>query len=221
MTGVYRYYRHIGKDVNLVAFVGDGALADVSFQQLSAAAERGEQLTIICYDNEGYMNTGVQRSSTTPPGAWTNTSPVGKKQRGKLQNSKYMPLIMVDHDIPYVATANPAYLEDYAQKLTKALNTKNGLSYIHLFAPCPTGWRFPTDRGIEISQAAVWTNYFPLWECAAGKLSFTTEMRSPKPIYELTRLMGKFSHLNKDEITQLQLSVDKRFAKIKALASIT
>lgn len=221
MTGVYEYYRHIGKKANLVAFVGDGCVSDVSFQMLSGAAERGERIIVICYDNEGYMNTGIQRSSTTPFGAWTNTSPIGKVQHGKAQNSKYMPLIMVFHNIPYVATASPAYLEDYAQKLTKALNVKDGMSYIHLLTPCPIGWRFPIDRGIEVAQSAVETNYFPLWECEQGKLHITEEIKAPKPIGEFTKMMGRFSHLNTGEVQQLQRLVDERFARIKALALLT
>jgi len=221
MTGVSSYYRHIGKDANLVAFVGDGCVADVSFQMLSGAAERGERIIIICYDNEGYMNTGIQRSSTTPFAAWTNTSPVGGERQGKAQNSKYMPLIMASHNIPYVATASPSHLEDYAKKLTKALNVKDGMSYIHLLAPCPTGWRFPLDKGVDVAQAAVETDYFPLWECEGGEFRITEEVKNPKPVSEFTKLTGRYSHLNEDKLQQLQKMVDERSARIKALVSLT
>ncbi len=215
MTGVYEYYRHLGQEPNLVAFVGDGCVSDVSFQVLSGAAERGERITIICYDNEGYMNTGIQRSGTTPFGAKTKTSPVGEKRHGKIQNGKYMPLIMVAHNIPYVATANPAYPHDYVQKVTKALDVKNGMSYIHLLAPCPTGWGFRPETGIQVAQAAVETNYFPLWEYEEGRIRMTEEVRSPKPVNDFTRLTGRFSHLTEDEKRQLQTWTDERLGRIK------
>lgn len=220
MTGVYRYYRHIGKEVKLLAYCGDGAMADVSFQVLSGAAERGERITIICYDNEGYMNTGNQRSSTTSAKAWTNTSPVGKTLRGKEENSKYLPLIMAFHGIPYAATATVAYLEDYAKKLTKAMNTKDGMSYIHLLTPCPPGWRAAQDRGIDISRLAVETNYFPLWECENGRFRLTQHIKKPEPIEEYTKLIGKFSHLTKDELKEFQESVDARNEQVEALCSL-
>jgi pyruvate/2-oxoacid:ferredoxin oxidoreductase beta subunit len=220
MTGVYRYYRHIGKEVKLVAFTGDGALADASFQVLSAAAERGERLIIICYDNEGYMNTGNQRSSTTPAGAWTNTSPVGKALRGKGSKNKYLPLIMAFHGIPYTATASVAYLEDYVKKLTKAMNTKDGMFYIHLFSPCPSGWKSAMDSGIEISQLAVETNYYPLWECEDGRFRLTHEVKRPLPIKAYTKLIGKFSHLTDDELRDFQAFSDARYQEIKALSGL-
>ena len=220
MTGVHRYYKSKGKEVKLVAFVGDGCAVDIGFQALSGAAERGENFIFICYDNEGYMNTGNQRSSTTPPHAWTNTTPVGGEFRGKEKNSKYLPLIMAFHGIPYVATATIAYLEDYAQKLEKALAVKDGLSYIHLFTPCPPGWRSSIESGIEISRLAVETNYFPLWECERGQFRFTRDVSNPKPIGKYTRLIGKFSHLQETEIQELQEMVNQRVNMIKSLVNI-
>jgi len=220
MTGVYRYYRKVGREVKLVAFVGDGCATDIGFQALSGAAERGENYIFICYDNEGYMNTGNQRSSTTPLRAWTNTSPVGGNFRGKEKNSKYVPLIMAFHGIPYVATATIAYLEDYAQKLKKALEVKDGLAYIHLFTPCPSGWRTPIEKGIEVSRLAVETNYFPLWEYERGRFRFTQEARDPKPITEYTRWVGKFSHLQQNEIQELQESVNNRMKMMRSLVDL-
>ena len=217
MTGVYRVYRQSGKRAHIVAFVGDGCIADIGFQSLSGAAERGENLIVIVYDNEGYMNTGIQRSSTTPIHAWTTTSPVNGSYRGKPKKSKYVPLIMLAHDIPYVATASIAYLGDYFQKLTKAMAVRDGLAYIHLFSPCPTGWRAPMDSAITISRLAVETNYFPLWEAEHGKLRLTKEILNPKPVHELARQMGKFSHLRGDELEQLQDSVNHRFDMIKSI----
>ncbi len=221
MTGVSRYFHKIGKDVKCVCFVGDGATADIGFQSLSAAAERGENLIYICYDNEGYMNTGIQRSSTTPYKSWTSTTWVGPKSKGKGQKAKNMPLIMLMHDIPYVATATVAYLEDYVQKLEKAKALKNGLAYIHLLAPCPTGWRAPIDSGIELSRLAVQSNYFPLWEAEDGKMHFTYEVENPKPIQEFTKLMGRFSHLKGEDLQEFQRMVDERFAQVKGLVGRT
>ena len=218
MTGVSRYYRHLGKRANLLAFVGDGCLADIGLQTLSGAAERGENLIVIVYDNEGYMNTGVQRSSTTPYSGWTNTSPVGGSYQGKAQKSKYMPLIMLAHEIPYVATANLAHLDDFIQKLTKAMTVEDGLSYIHLFSPCSIGWRALPDSGITISRLAVETNYFPLWEAANGKVILNREISRPKPIREYTKLMGRFSHLTEEDLDQFQRLVNSRLDLIKSFS---
>jgi pyruvate/2-oxoacid:ferredoxin oxidoreductase beta subunit len=219
MTGVRRYYKHIGRDVNLVAFVGDGATADIGFQALSGAAERQENFVYICYDNEGYMNTGIQRSSTTPYKAWTTSSPLGKMTHGKEQPSKNMPLLMAVHGISYVATATVAFLQDYAEKLTKAMQVKDGMVYIHLYSPCHTGWRASQDRDIQISRLAVETNYFPLWEAEHGKIRITHNVPNPKPLSELTGLLGKFSHLNEEELAEFQQIVNNSFTTIKNLAS--
>ncbi len=220
MTGVSRYHRLKGKDVNLLAFVGDGATADAGFQALSGAAERQEHFIYVCYDNEGYMNTGIQRSGTTPLKAWTTTSPVGEVVHGKEQPGKNMPLIMLHHGIRYVATATAAYLEDYAQKLAKAMQTKNGMAYIHLYSPCPIGWRALLDSAIRISRLAVETNYFPLWEAENGRVRITREIANPKPVSEFTRLSGKFSHINEEELAQLQRLVDENYANIKNLTRL-
>ena len=218
MTGVYRYYKHIERDVQLVAFVGDACSADISFQVISGAAERGERIIYIVYDNEACMNTGIQRTSTTPLGAWTNTDPVGEEFHGKSQVSKDIPMIMLAHNIPYVATATIAYLEDFAQKLTKAMRVKDGMSYIHLLSPCPTGWRAAPDMSIELSRLAVETNYFPLWEAESGQLRLTAEIPSPKPVKEYLKTMGRFAHLTEDDFSKIQELVDSKLDKIRHLA---
>ena len=219
MTGLYRYYKSIGKDAKLVSFVGDGATVDIGFQALSGAAERGENLIYICNDNEGYMNTGVQRSASSPLGARTTTTPVGDARHGKKENSKYLPLIMLFHGIPYVATATMAYPEDYAKKLTKAMKVKDGLSYIHLFSPCTTGWDVPDEQGLEVAQLAVETNYFPLWEAEGGNLCLTEEIENPRPIQEYTSRMGKYSHLTDKDLEGVQGMVNARYDTIKSLSS--
>ncbi|MFH1652087.1 MAG: 4Fe-4S dicluster domain-containing protein, partial [Chloroflexota bacterium] len=171
MTGASRYFRKIGRDdVTCVCLVGDGATADVGFQPLSGAAARNEHILYICNDNEAYMNTGIQSSSTTPALAWTTTTWAGAKGRGKAVEGKYMPLIMLMHGIPYVATATVGYMEDFVHKLKKAQEAaRTGTAYLHLYTPCPTGWRTPVDMGVELSRLAVETNHFPLWEAENGE----------------------------------------------------
>lgn len=220
-TGLSRYYHKKGEDVTIVCFTGDGCAADVGFQPLSGAAERNENLIYICYDNEGYMNTGVQRSSTTPLGAATTTTPVGVTSQGKPAAAKNMPLIMAMHGTAYVATATLSYLEDFAKKLLKAKEKKNeGFVYIHVYCPCPVGWRIDSDLVIQVCRMAVRTNYFPLWEAENGKFRFTHEVANPRPIQGLTKLMRKFAHLTKADIDNLQLLVNERFAFVKALCNI-
>ncbi|MDY6972074.1 MAG: thiamine pyrophosphate-dependent enzyme [Desulfatiglans sp.] len=216
-AGVSRYFRKVGKNATLVVFAGDGMASDVGFQSLSGAAERGENIIYICLDNEGYMNTGAQRSGTSPYKSWTSTTPVGKYARGKRQKPKYLPLIMAFHGVSYVATASVSFPEDYTKKLLKAKTIKDGMAYIHLLCPCPTGWHSPSDRTIEIGKMAVETNYFPLWEAERGKFRFTHLPKSPKPVGEFTSLMGRFSHLTDEELEDIQESVNSRFDAVKYL----
>jgi pyruvate/2-oxoacid:ferredoxin oxidoreductase beta subunit len=219
-TGVSRYFRKINKDTLCVAIIGDGATADIGFGPLSAAAERGERILYICYDNEAYMNTGIQRSSTTPYGSWTNTTQVGERGRGRQGTPKNIPLLMADHDIPYVATATLAHPEDYLRKLLKAREAaKEGMAYIHVLTPCPTGWKFKTEHALEVTKAAVDTNYFPLWEAEHGVIKLTHEVVNPAPIQEFTKYMKRFSHLSDTELQQLQQHVNKSFTKIKKIAA--
>jgi len=217
-TGLVRYYRKIGKDVNVVCFTGDGCAADVGFQPLSGAAERNEPFIYVCYDNEGYMNTGVQRSSTTPFGAATTTTPVGVVGRGKQMTAKNLPFIMAMHHIPYVATATLSHMEDFVKKLLKATEKKNeGFVYIHVFSPCPVGWGIESDSAIQVCRMAVRTNYFPLWEAENGKFCLTHTAATPRPISEYTRLIRKFRHLTGEELARLQEEVNSNFAFLRHL----
>lgn len=220
ITGTKRYYQKIGKEFHAVCFAGDGGTVDIGFQALSAAAERGENLIYICYDNEGYMNTGVQRSGTTPLGAWTTTTPVGPERHGKRRHKKDMAMIMAMHDIPYVATAIASDLPDYYRKLRRAMEIKDGLSYIHVFSPCPTGWKFGSDKTIEICRLAVETNFFPLWEADHGKFKINKEVAFPKPLEQYLKLMGKFSHLTREDIDALQREVDRRYDRLVAMTKM-
>ncbi|MDR3592016.1 MAG: thiamine pyrophosphate-dependent enzyme [Negativicutes bacterium] len=219
-TGVSRYFRHIKKDTICVAIIGDGATADLGFGQLSAAAERGERILYICYDNEAYMNTGIQRSSTTPLGSWTNTTQVGAKGRGRQGEPKNVPLLMAFHGIEYTATATLAYPEDFVQKLLKAKEAvKKGMAYIHVLTPCPTGWKFKTEHAVDVTRKAVETNYFPLWEAEKGVIKITHEVPNPAPIQEFIQSMKRFSHLCEEEIEKVQEQVDRSFDRIKKIAS--
>jgi phenylglyoxylate dehydrogenase beta subunit len=217
-TGVSRYFRHIGKETICLAIIGDGATADLGFGTLSGAAERGERILYICYDNEAYMNTGIQRSSTTPFGSWTNTTQVGERGRGRQGMPKNVPLLMAFHNIEYVATATLAYPEDYVRKLLKAKEAvKRGMAYIHVLTPCPTGWKFETEKVVEVTKAAVETNYFPLWEAENGVIRFTHEVQNPAPIQEFTRLMKRFTHLTTEELAILQEHVNRSYEQIKRI----
>lgn len=219
-TGVSRYFRHIGKETICVGLIGDGATADLGFGALSGAAERGEQILYICYDNEAYMNTGIQRSSTTPFGSWTNTTQVGAQGRGRQGTPKNVPLLMAYHNIEYVATVTLAYPEDYMRKLLKAKEAvKRGMAYIHVLTPCPTGWKFPTEKVVEVTKVAVESNYFPLWEAEKGVFRFTHEIKNRVPIQEFTSLMKRFAHLSTAEIAQLQEYVDQSYAQVKRIMS--
>lgn len=219
-TGLVRSYQKAGIDASVVCFTGDGCAQDIGFQALSGAAERNEKMVYICYDNEGYMNTGIQRSSATPSFAATSTTPVGSVHKGKTTGAKNLPLIMSMHDIPYVATATLSHLEDYAKKLTKAREkSKQGFAYVHVFCPCLVGWKIPMDGSIQVCRAAVQTRFFPLWECEDGEYRLTHTVSRPKPMGEFTRLMGKYRHMDEQMLGRLQESVDRRFKRIETLCN--
>jgi phenylglyoxylate dehydrogenase beta subunit len=220
MTGVKRYYRKMGKDVRCVAFVGDGLANDIGFQPLSGAAERNENIIFICYDNEGYMNTGVQRSSTSPLLGWTTTTPVTGRRKGKLVESKNVPLIMAAHGIPYVATAVVSHPEDFLRKLMKAKAVKDGMSYIHILSPCILGWGYSIPASLDVCRAAVETNYFPLWEYENGQYRITHEVKDPKPVSHYVKMLKKFAHLGEEDLLQLQRAADRRFRQIKAFTGL-
>lgn len=220
-TGLTRGYQKAGVDATVVCFTGDGCAQDIGFQTMSGAAERNEKMIYICYDNEGYMNTGIQRSSATPYGASTSTTPVGSKHKGKSTGSKNLPMIMSMHNIPYVATATLSHLEDYAQKLTKAKQkSKEGFAYVHVFCPCLVGWKIPMDSSIAVCRAAVRTNFFPLWECEDGQYRITQKVSKPKPIGDFTKLMGKYRHMDETMLNTLQGIADKRFKTLQALCGV-
>ena len=221
-TGIARYYHKIGKDATVVCFTGDGCGADIGFQPLSGAAERNEHIIYITYDNEGYMNTGYQRSSTTPLGASTSTTPTGIASQGKPTPAKNVPLLMAMHGAAYVATATLSHLEDFAKKLLKAKEkVHEGFVYIHIFAPCVMGWRIATDLSIQVCRMAVRTNYFPLWEAENSRFHLTHEVTGPRPIQDFIKMVRKFAHLKETDIENFQHMVDQRYKIIKGLCDLS
>lgn len=221
LSGIKRYYNRIGRDVNVVAFAGDGATVDAGFQALSGAAERGENIIYICYDNEGYMNTGFQRSSSTSLGAWTSTTPVGPERKGKMSHKKDMPSIMVGHDIPYVATASPAYIQDFVNKLEKAMKVKNGLAYIHVYNSCATGWGYASDQSIDVVRKGVQSRFTPLYEVENGKYKLNIDVKKPIPLRDYLSTMKKYAHLSDEQVAELQEYVDRKWDKLKTLCELS
>ncbi|HUV75125.1 MAG TPA: pyruvate synthase subunit PorB [Dehalococcoidales bacterium] len=199
---------------NVVAIAGDGGTSDIGMQALSGALERGHDFTYICFDNEAYMNTGIQRSSSTPYGASTTTQPAGKASIGQVTWKKNMPAIAVAHDIPYVATASPSYPFDLMAKVSKAVATP-GPAYIHVLSVCPTGWRCPTDSSIKMGRLAVQTGVFPLYEVENGEYKMNVSPAQLKPVAEYLKLQGRFRHLTEDSINKIQERVTKEYNKLK------
>lgn len=222
LAGIKLYYERQGRDVNVVAFAGDGASTDAGMQCLSGAAERGDKLIYICYDNEGYMNTGYQRSSATTKYSWTTTTPVSAEGRGgKRQHKKDFPMVMAMHDIPYVATCSPAFIPDLIKKVEKAVEaSKEGLAYLHVFNPCLTGWGIKTECSIEVSRAAVESNFFPLYEVEYGKFTINKKYKHPKPVKDYLVHMKKFRHLNAVEVADIQAMTDEKWKRLEQLAEL-
>ncbi|MCX8021166.1 MAG: pyruvate synthase subunit PorB [Syntrophorhabdaceae bacterium] len=208
------------KDIHVVAIAGDGGTSDIGFQSLSGALERGHKFTYICLDNEAYMNTGIQRSSSTPFGAMTTTSPPGKRSIGQSTWKKDMPKIVAGHNVPYVATACPSYPFDLFSKVKKARMT-DGPSYLHILSVCPTGWRIPTDLAIEYGRLAVRTGVFPLYEVENGKYKITYSPEPLKPVSEYIKGQGRFRHLKDEDIEKIQERITADWENLKALASIS
>ncbi|MFH1651624.1 MAG: pyruvate synthase subunit PorB [Chloroflexota bacterium] len=200
-------------DVKVVGIAGDGGTSDIGLQALSGALERGHDLLYLCFDNEAYMNTGIQRSSATPFGATTTTSPAGKKSIGQVTWKKNMPAIVAAHDIPYVATANPSYPFDLIAKVKKGLAVK-GPAYIHIYSVCPTGWRCATDLAIRLGKLAAETGVFPMYEVENGRYSMSMEFKKLKPVQEYMKLQGRFRHLTEDDIKFIQKRVRQEYNKV-------
>lgn len=194
------------QDVTVVGFAGDGGTVDIGLQSLSGAAERRTDAIYVMYDNEAYMNTGIQRSGSTPWGAWTTTTPVGNSHGFKHEPKKDIMAIMQAHGIPYAATVSPAFPEDMIKKVEKAKATR-GLRFIHALSPCPPGWRMDPSLSIEVGRLAVDTRIFPLYEIENGKVRITRKGKG-LPITEYIKVQGRFQHLTEEEISAMQKAVD-------------
>jgi pyruvate/2-oxoacid:ferredoxin oxidoreductase beta subunit len=192
-------------ETTVVTWAGDGGTFDIGFQALSGAVERNEDFIYVCYDNEAYMNTGVQRSSSTPYGAWTTTTP---GQDWKKMRKKNIVEALVAHRIPYAATANIAFPEDLVRKVQKAKGLK-GSRFIHIYASCPTGWRIPSEMSVKIARMAVQTNIFPLYEVEDG-IKYTINYK-PKEylVREYFKLQGRFRYLTDRDLDQIQEMVNE------------
>lgn len=213
--------------VDVVAFGGDGGTFDIGLQALSGAVERGHDFLYVLYDNEAYMNTGIQRSGGTPMGAWTTTSPAGKVIPGKPERKKPIADIMVAHEIPYVATASIAHWKDLVVKARKGMEV-DGPAFLHVFAPCPRGWRSETSKSVEIARLAVETCVFPNWEAEYGEYELSPQSKvialkpeRKKPVDGYLKTQGRFRHLfkreNRDILEAIQKEVDRRWQKLLKL----
>jgi pyruvate ferredoxin oxidoreductase beta subunit len=208
------------KEIKAIAMAGDGGTADIGLQALSGALERGHDMIYLCFDNEAYMNTGIQRSSSTPFGAMTTTSPPGQvKPTGQMTWKKNMAAIAAAHGIPYVATACSSYPFDIYQKVQKAKAIK-GPSYIHILSVCPTGWRIPSDQAIRYGRLAVETGIFPLYEVENGKYRITVDFPELRRLSDYFQGQGRFRHLTPEMIEQIQDRVHKEYAILKAKESL-
>lgn len=207
------------RDVTVVGWAGDGGTFDIGIQALSGAAERETDFIYICYDNEAYGNTGVQRSGATPYGAWTTTTPTGKKER-----KKDMAFIMAAHRVPYVATACPSYPVDFIKKIRKAKEIR-GTKFIHILAPCPTGWRYDTSKTVEMGRLAVRTGMWTLFEIENGKFKLNSpsdkliDRTKRKPVREYLALQDRFRKLTEVDIEKIQKWVDEDWERYRKLAS--
>ncbi len=213
LKAMTRKERRPTQEVNVVAMAGDGGTSDIGLQALSGALERGHNFLYICFDNEAYMNTGIQRSSATPYGASTTTSPAGKISIGQVTRKKNMPAIAAAHDIPYVATACPSYPFDLMSKVAKGAAIQ-GPAYIHILSVCPTGWRCTSDLTIGMGRLATETGIFPLYEIENGEYKLNVSPPKLKPVQDYLKLQGRFRHLSEETITEIQHRVDKEYAKL-------
>ena len=224
LSGVESMYRSLvkqgkmeDKGIKFVAFAGDGATYDIGLQFLSGALERGHKFLYVCLNNEAYMNTGIQRSSATPLGAWTTTSPVGSALPGKREIRKDITAIIAAHDIPFVAQAAPHAWRDLMAKTRKAI-AANGPSFINVLVPCQRGWRFPPEETIALSRLAVETCIWPLYEVVDGEWRLSYRPSPKKPITDWLQSQGRFQHLltpqNKHLVEALQQEVDRQWERL-------
>lgn len=230
MSGVETAYRalkkkgKIKKDIKFVAFGGDGGTYDIGLQSLSGALERGHNFVYVCYDNEGYMNTGIQRSSATPTGASTTTAPSGKESYGKPQARKDLTQIIAAHKIPYVAQACSANWNDLVTKSEKAFRVE-GPAFLNVLSLCHRGWRYKPEDTVSLSRLAVETGFWPLLECENGVWKINYRPSKRKPVAEFLKPQGRFKHLFKEEnkhvLDQIQKDIDSYWDYLEKFVKAT
>ncbi|HBO84802.1 MAG: pyruvate ferredoxin oxidoreductase [Deltaproteobacteria bacterium GWC2_42_11] len=210
----------VNKDIKFVAFGGDGGTYDIGLQALSGALERGHSFLYVCYDNGAYMNTGIQRSSSTPFGANTTTSPAGDVIQGKQEFRKDLTKIVIAHNVPYAAQASPHHWKDLNNKAQKALST-NGPTFLNVISPCPLGWYTKPEESIESAKLAVDTCFWPLYEVENGILKVNYKPKEKKPVIEWIKIQGRFKHILKPEnkwmIEKFQDRVDNEWERLLSL----
>jgi pyruvate ferredoxin oxidoreductase beta subunit len=214
---VYKALREEGlvdREIRFLAIGGDGGTYDIGLQALSGALERGHRFVYLCYDNEAYMNTGMQRSSASVYGSWTTTTPVGEKIKGKTRPKKPLTEIIAAHGIPYVAQASPSHWRDFMVKVQKAFEV-DGPAFLNVIQPCIPGWRIDPFESVELARLAVETAYWPLYEVVDGSYRITVRIKEKKPVIEWLKRQGRFRHLLKPEneqiVKEIQAKVDQRW----------
>jgi 2-oxoisovalerate ferredoxin oxidoreductase beta subunit len=203
-------------NLNILGFAGDGGTADIGLQALSGMLERRTNAIYAMYDNEAYMNTGVQRSGATPLGAWTTTTPVREGSRGKAEPKKDIMGIVLAHHPVYAATVNPSFPEDFVRKVEKA-SVLRGPRFFHIFAPCPPGWRYDSNQTIEIGRAATDCGIFPLYEVEEGRYHITRKGGALRPVAGYFAAQGRFSHLGTDDVARVQAQVTADWERLLRL----
>ena len=201
------------RDVTVVGFAGDGGTSDIGLQSMSGMLERRTNAIYVMYDNEAYMNTGIQRSGATPQGAWTTTTPVAGQARGKPEPKKDIMAIVLAHRPAYAATLNPSFPEDFERKVERARDIV-GPRFLHIFAPCPPGWKFDSAETIALGRLATDTGIFPLYEVLDGRLRITRKSSSLKPVEEYLHAQGRFRHLRDDDIERIRGEVHEAWERL-------
>jgi pyruvate/2-oxoacid:ferredoxin oxidoreductase beta subunit len=202
------------RHTTVLGFAGDGATVDIGIQSLSGVMERRDKVMYICYDNEAYMNTGIQGSSSSPMGAWTTTTPGGKPTR-----RKDLLRIAIAHDIPYCASASLANIPDLRRKVQKAKDT-DGPSLLHIHCPCPTGWRYHPSKTIEVAKSAVQSGAWLLYEYCDGNITVNTKFKELKPIDGYFNLQGRFKDISDESMAEIKRQIKKQYEALRALASV-
>ena len=233
VEAAYQALKRRGKvkeEMRFVTFGGDGGTYDIGFQALSGMAERGQQLMYVCFNNEAYMNTGIQRSGATGFGASTTTSPAGTVQQGKTEYPKDLTMIMAAHDIPYVAQVSPHNWRDLISKCEKGFEC-GGPAFINAVSPCPRGWRFASEDTINMAKLSVETCVWPLYEVVNGKYALTAEslkiangVAEKKPVEEWFKAQGRYKHMlkpeNADLVKQVQEEIDRKWDRLLKLSKL-